>query len=110
MWKCNTKIKCSNWISGCTIDRGSFSNTVIGENTYLDNLCHVAHNKIGNNSIFAAMTGIAGSAIVGNNVLTGGQVGIAGHIKIGNNVQIAAKSGVFSDIEDGKSNGQSCSR
>ena len=89
--------------SGCTIDRGSFSDTVIGENTYLDNLCHVAHNvKIGNNSIFAAMTGIAGSAIVGNNVLTGGQVGIAGHIKIGNNVQIAAKSGVFSDIEDGK--------
>ncbi len=89
--------------SGCTIDRGSFSDTVIGENTYLDNLCHVAHNvEIGNNSAFAAMTGIAGSAKIGNHVLTGGQAGIAGHIKIGNNVHIAAKSGVFNSIDDGE--------
>ena len=89
--------------SGCTIDRGSFSDTIIGNNTYLDNLCHVAHNvKIGKNCAFAAMTGIAGSARVGNNVLTGGQAGIAGHIKIGNNVRIAAKSGVFSSIDDGE--------
>ena len=83
--------------SGCTIDRGSFSDTVIGENTYLDNLCHVAHNvEIGNNSAFAAMTGIAGSAKIGNHVLTGGQV------KIENNVHIAAKSGVFQSIDDGE--------
>ena len=49
--------------SGCTIDRGSFSDTIIGENTYIDNLCHIAHNvEIGNNCAFAAMTGIAGSS------------------------------------------------
>ena len=89
--------------SGCTIDRGSVDVTKIGENTYLDNLCHVAHNvEIGNNSAFAAMTGIAGSAKIGNYVLTGGQAGIAGHIKIGNNVHIAAKSGVFQSIDDGE--------
>ena len=89
--------------AGCTIDRGSFSDTIIGEDTYLDNLCHVAHNvEIGNNSAFAAMTGIAGSAKIGSYVLTGGQVGIAGHIKIGNNVHIAAKSGVFQSIDDGE--------
>ena len=89
--------------AGCTIDRGSFSDTIIGENTYFDNLCHVAHNVvIGNNCAFAAMTGIAGSAKVGNNVLTGGQAGIAGHISIGNNVHIAAKSGVFNDLNDGE--------
>ncbi len=87
--------------SGCTIDRGSFDNTIIGKNTYLDNLCHIAHNvHIGENSTFAAMTGIAGSAKIGNNVLAGGQVGIAGHIIIGNNVQIAAKSGVFNNLKD----------
>ena len=90
--------------SGCTIDRGSFSDTVVGKNTYLDNLCHVAHNvKIGNNCAFAAMTGIAGSATVGNNVLTGGQAGIAGHISVGNYVSIAAKSGVFYSLNDGES-------
>ena len=87
--------------SNCSIDRGSFSDTTIGSNTFFDNLCHVAHNvTIGNNSIFAAMTGIAGSAKIGNNVMTGGQVGIAGHISVGNNVKIAAKSGVFKSVED----------
>ena len=90
--------------SGCTIDRGSFDDTIIGENTYIDNLCHIAHNvQIGKNSAFAAMTGIAGSSKIGNNVLVGGQAGIAGHITIGNNVQIAAKSGVFENLSDGAS-------
>ena len=90
--------------SNCTIDRGSFGDTIIGQNTYFDNLCHVAHNVVvGNNCIFAAMTGIAGSAIIGNDVMTGGQVGIAGHIKIGNNVQIAAQSGVLKDIDNDSS-------
>ena len=90
--------------SNCTIDRGSFGDTIIGQNTYFDNMCHVAHNVIvGNNCIFAAMTGIAGSTVIGNDVMTGGQVGIAGHLNIGNNVQIAAKSGVLKDIGDDSS-------
>ena len=87
--------------SNCTIDRGSFGDTIIGQNTFFDNLCHVAHNVIiGNNCIFAAMTGIAGSTSIGNHVMTGGQVGIAGHLYIGNNVQIAAQSGVLKDISN----------
>ncbi len=90
--------------SNCTIDRGSFADTIIGQNTYFDNLCHVAHNVIiGNNCTFAAMTGIAGSTNIGNNVMAGGQVGIAGHLNIGNNVQIAAQSGVLKDIENDSS-------
>ena len=90
--------------SNCTVDRGSFGDTIIGQNTYLDNLCHIAHNVIvGNNCIFAAMTGIAGSTNVGNDVMTGGQVGIAGHLNIGNNVQIAAQSGVLKDLDNGSS-------
>ena len=89
--------------SGCAIDRGSFSDTFIGKNTFLDNLCHIAHNvQIGNNSTFAAMTGIAGSTRIGENVLTGGQTGIAGHLSIGNQVHIAAKSGVFKNLNDGE--------
>jgi len=90
--------------SNCTIDRGSFGDTIIGQNTFFDNLCHVAHNVIvGNNCIFAGMTGIAGSAKIGNNVMTGGQVGIAGHLNIGNNVQIAAQSGVLKDVASNSS-------
>jgi len=87
--------------SSSTIDRGSLSVTVIGENTYLDNQVHIAHNvKIGNNCIIAGQVGIAGSATLGNNVMIGGQAGISGHLKIGNNVQIGGGSGVIKNIPD----------
>ena len=87
----------------CTIDRGSFSDTVIGENVYLDNQIHVAHNvQIGSNTMIAAQTGIAGSVKIGSFCKIGGQVGIANHISIGNNVEIAAKSAVRSNIDSNK--------
>ena len=84
---------------GSTIDRGSLSNTVIGNNTYLDNQVHVAHNnKIGDNCIIAGQVGLAGSSTLGNNVMIGGQAGISGHLIIGNNVQIGGGSGVIKNI------------
>jgi UDP-3-O-[3-hydroxymyristoyl] glucosamine N-acyltransferase len=92
----NSEIGC-----GCTIDRGSMSNTVIGKNTFIDNQVHIAHNvKIGENSIIAGQVGIAGSSTLGNNVRIGGQAGISGHLTIGNNVEIAGGSGVIKDISD----------
>ena len=87
--------------SNCTIDRGSFSDTYIGENVYLDNQVHIAHNvKIGSNSVLAGQCGIAGSVDIGRYVKMGGQVGIVGHVNIGDHVEIAAKSGVRNSIED----------
>ena len=92
----NVEIGCNN-----TIDRGSLSNTIIGNNTFIDNQVHIAHNvKIGNNCIITAQVGFAGSAIIGNKVLIGGQAGISGHLKIGNNVQIGGGSGVIKNIPD----------
>tara|TARA_S200000501_G_C20840604_1_gene751403 strand:- start:964 stop:1947 length:984 start_codon:yes stop_codon:yes gene_type:complete len=87
--------------AGSTIDRGSFSVTIIGENTFLDNQVHIAHNvKIGKNCIIAGQVGIAGSTILGDNVMIGGQAGISGHLKIGNNVQIGGGSGVIKNLSD----------
>lgn len=87
--------------SNCTIDRGSFSDTYIGENVYLDNQVHIAHNvTIGSNSVLAGQCGIAGSVNIGSHVKMGGQVGIVGHVNIGDHVEIAAKSGVRNSIED----------
>ena len=86
---------------GCTIDRGSISNTEIGKNTFLDNQVHIAHNvKIGDNCMIAGQVGFAGSTTIGNNVMIGGQAGISGHLSIGNNVQIAGGSGVVNDIPE----------
>ena len=87
--------------SGCTIDRGSIDDTIIGENTYLDNQVHVAHNvQIGSDCMIAGQVGFAGSSKVGNNVKIGGQAGVSGHLKIGNNVKIGGGSGVVKNIED----------
>ena len=83
------------------IDRGSVKNTTIGDNTFIDNLVHIAHNvTIGKKCIIAGQVGIAGSTNVGNNVTIGGQAGISGHLMIGNNVKIGGKSGVVKNIKD----------
>ena len=87
--------------SGCTIDRGSVDDTIIGENTYLDNQVHIAHNvQIGSNCMIAGQVGFAGSSHIGDNVQIGGQAGVSGHLKIGNNVKIGGGSGVVKNIED----------
>ena len=90
--------------SNCNIDRGSITDTVIGEYTFIDNQVQIAHNvKIGNYCMIAAQVGISGSTIIGNHVLIGGQSGISGHLKIGNNVKIGGKSGVIKNIDDNQS-------
>ena len=87
--------------SGCTIDRGSVDDTIIGENTYIDNQVHIAHNvQIGSNCMIAGQVGFAGSSKLGNNVKIGGQAGISGHLNIGNNVKIGGGSGVVKDVND----------
>ena len=87
--------------ANCTIDRGSIGDTVIGENTFLDNQVHMAHNvKIGKNCMIAGQVGFAGSTTIGNNVSIGGQAGVSGHLIIGNNVKIGGGSGVVKDIPD----------
>ena len=87
--------------ANCTIDRGSIGDTIIGENTFLDNQVHMAHNvKVGKNCMIAGQVGFAGSSTIGDNVSIGGQAGISGHLKIGNNVRIGGGSGVVKDIPD----------
>ena len=87
--------------SNSTIARGSLMDTIINDNVKIDNLVHISHNvKIGNGTIIAAQSGIAGSTLIGKNVIMGGQVGISGHLIIGDNVKIAAKSGVIKNIKD----------
>ena len=85
--------------ANCTIDRGSIGDTIIGENTFLDNQVHMAHNvKVGKNCMIAGQVGFAGSSTIGDNVSIGGQAGVSGHLKIGNNVRIGGGSGVVKNI------------
>ncbi|MDI6803578.1 MAG: UDP-3-O-(3-hydroxymyristoyl)glucosamine N-acyltransferase [Bacteroidota bacterium] len=88
--------------SNCSIDRATLGETRIKRGSKLDNLVQVAHNvTIGENTVIAAQTGIAGSTTVGNNCLFGGQVGVVGHIKIADKSIIAAQSGISKSLTEG---------
>nr|WP_314436191.1 UDP-3-O-(3-hydroxymyristoyl)glucosamine N-acyltransferase [uncultured Brevundimonas sp.] len=85
------------------IDRGAYDDTVIGENTKIDNLVMVGHNcVIGRNCLLVANTGISGSVTVGDNVIFGGKAGIGDHITIGEGARVAAGAGVLADIPAGE--------
>jgi UDP-3-O-[3-hydroxymyristoyl] glucosamine N-acyltransferase len=87
-----------------TVDRGAFDDTVIGENTKIDNLVQIAHNVvIGRNCVLAAFTGISGSVVVGDGCMFGGRAGVADHVTIGAGARIAAAAGVMSDVPAGES-------
>ena len=89
--------------AGTTIDRATMGSTLIKKGVKLDNLIQIAHNVvIGENTVIAAQTGIAGSSKIGKNCMFGGQVGIIGHLEIGDEVKIAAQTGVSSNIKSGK--------
>ncbi len=82
-----------------TIDRATLGSTIIRKGVKLDNLIQIAHNvEIGENTVIAAQTGIAGSTKIGKDCMIGGQVGIVGHITIADKVKIAAQSGVGSSV------------
>jgi len=85
------------------IDRGAFEDTVIGEDTKIDNLVQIAHNVvIGRSCVIAAQTGIAGSVTIGDGCMFGGRVGIRDHVTIGPGAQLAAAAGVLCDIPAGE--------
>ncbi|MCH2198437.1 MAG: UDP-3-O-(3-hydroxymyristoyl)glucosamine N-acyltransferase [Flavobacteriales bacterium] len=82
-----------------TVDRATLGSTIIRKGVKLDNLIQIAHNvEIGENTVIAAQTGIAGSTRIGKNCMIGGQVGIVGHIRIADGVKIAAQSGLSASV------------
>ncbi len=85
----------------CGIERGTLSDTIIGQGSKLGDLVTIGHGaKIGQHCLLVAQVGIAGSTNIGHHCVIGGQVGIVGHINIGNNVTIAAQAGVINNIPD----------
>jgi UDP-3-O-[3-hydroxymyristoyl] glucosamine N-acyltransferase len=79
--------------SGTKIDRGTFGKTSIGDDTKIDNLCHISHNcKIGKSALITAGFIVAGSTTIGDNFVSGGRVTVTGHMNIVDNVYLAGAS------------------
>ncbi len=77
------------------IDRGTIENTVIGDDTKIDDLVMIGHNcRIGKGCLIVSQVGIAGSCVIGDRTVLAGQAGLADHIEIGADSIVAAKAGV----------------
>ncbi len=87
--------------ANCTIDRGTFGATVIGEGTKIDKISHIAHNcEIGKHCAMAGKFAMAGSGKVGDHVIAGGRVTIKDGARVASKVEIAGLTGVQSDITE----------
>ena len=82
------------------IDRATMGSTIIRRGVKLDNLVQVGHNvEIGENTVMAGQSGVAGSTKIGKNCMFGGQVGITGHVTIADETKAAAQTGISGPIK-----------
>lgn len=85
--------------ANATIDRATLGSTILKKGVKLDNLIHIGHNvEVGENTVMAAQSGIAGSSKVGNNCMISGQVAISGHLTLANGTQIGGQAGIMKTV------------
>jgi UDP-3-O-[3-hydroxymyristoyl] glucosamine N-acyltransferase len=85
------------------IDKGSLSDTIIGFNTKINNLCHIAHNVvIGKNVVITAQVNISGSTIIEDDVWISPNSSLRGHQKIGKGAKIGMGAVVTKDVPSGE--------
>lgn len=83
-----------------SIDRATMGSTIIRKGVKLDNLVQIAHNvEIGEHTVMASQSGVAGSTKIGKYCVVAGQVGFAGHITIADGSTFGAQSGVPGNIK-----------
>lgn len=85
------------------IQRGSFSDTVIGAGTVVGNLVEIAHDvKIGAGCLIVSQVGICGNVTIGARVQIFGQAGIKDWVTVGDGAIVLAKSRVTKNIRAGQ--------
>jgi UDP-3-O-[3-hydroxymyristoyl] glucosamine N-acyltransferase len=82
------------------IDRATIGSTIIRKGVKLDNLIQIGHNvEIGENTVMAGQSGVAGSTKIGRNCMFAGQVGVTGHITVADGTKVGAQSGIAGAIK-----------
>jgi UDP-3-O-[3-hydroxymyristoyl] glucosamine N-acyltransferase len=88
--------------SGTRVDRGGLRDTIIGEGTKIDNLCHIGHNcVIGRHCIIVGQSGLSGSVTIEDFVVLGPRTGIIPHITVGKGAMLAARSSIYDNVPAG---------
>jgi len=85
------------------IDRGALADTVIGDHTKINNLCHIAHNnKIGRNVTITGCVNISGSNVIDDDVWIAPNASIRGWVHIGSKAVVGMGAVVVKDIPAGE--------
>lgn len=85
--------------SNTCIDRGALADTVIGDYTKINNLCHIAHNnKIGKNVTITGCVNISGSNLIDDNVWIAPNASIKGWVHVGEGAVVGMATVVVKDI------------
>ena len=83
------------------IDRGTLGDTVIGQGTKIDNLCHIAHNvNIGKHCAIIALTLVGGSTKIGDYSWVAPCSCIRDGLSIGKNSILGMGTVVTKNVED----------
>lgn len=86
--------------ANAVVDRATMGSTIIHKGVKIDNLVQIAHNvEIGENTVMASQTGVAGSTKIGKQCIVAGQVGFAGHITVADQSIFGAQTGVANSVK-----------
>lgn len=89
--------------SNTCIDRGALADTVIGDFTKINNLCHIAHNnKIGKNVSITGCVNVSGSNVIDDDVWIAPNSSIRGWVHIGKGATVGMGAVVVKNIPEGE--------
>jgi UDP-3-O-[3-hydroxymyristoyl] glucosamine N-acyltransferase len=79
------------------------TNTTIGHDVKIDNLCQVGHNaKVGDRVRMSGMSGVAGSSVLEDDVVLAGAAIVKDHVTVHQGATIGMDSCVISDVPAGE--------
>lgn len=85
--------------SNTCIDRGSLSDTIIGDHTKINNLCHIAHNNhIGRIVVIAGCVNVSGSNVIDDDVWIAPNSSIRGFVHLGEGCMVGMGAVVVKNI------------
>lgn len=85
------------------IDRGALSDTIIGDYTKINNLCHIAHNNIiGKNVTITGCVNVSGGNVIDDDVWIAPNASVRGYIRLGKHCTLGMGAVATKDIPAGE--------
>jgi UDP-3-O-[3-hydroxymyristoyl] glucosamine N-acyltransferase len=83
-----------------TIDRGTIEDTVIENGVKIDNLVQIAHNvRVGEHTVMAAMSGIAGSTKIGKRCIIAGGGAMINSLEVCDDVTLTVRAVLMQSVD-----------